>query len=456
MRIAGGRGIAGSNRSGRIAVIAAVVAVSVGGIAACTTSTGGGPQPTSAATSPPAGTASESPTPSSASSSTAPAGPTTSTKPPSSAAPTTAAPPPRLTVSGPASGAPGSPITVAATAGTLRSVTVAAPSGVAVTGTFGADRRTWSSTGPLSFATSYAVTAAAVNTTGSVQTTEASVSTAEPAALVFPALTPAPALRDIGVGQPIRVEFLHSPDDKSHVAPVDRAAIQQALRVTVNPPQPGGWYWINSSVVDYRPETFWKPGTTITVNAGIFGASFGKGAYGRVSRQATYKVHGTMVAVADGATENMNIYDSTDLSTPIRQIPISLGSTANGTPTHAGIHVVVGVEQANPYIMNSCTYGLCPPAPGAYVAEEYNAVRISDDGEFVHTNVHSLGDQGRTNVSHGCININVDDGKWFYTHFKMGDVVIVKNSGGPPLPVGDMWGDWSLPWNQWSAGNATS
>lgn len=433
----GWRGAGAPGRLGQVTGVAALVTV-LGLLAGCTqtSNTQAGP------------TGSTGPTSATGTTRSPSTHPTTRSTTPSQ-------PPARVHIAAPEEGSPANPITVTATSGALKSVDVAIPGGGSLQGTFGSGHRAWSSTGQLDFGSSYAVTATAANAAGAVSTTKGSVSTVTPGTLVFPQLTPAAGLSDIGVGQPLRVDFVQSPDDTQAIAPTDRAAIQRKLAVTVNPPQPGAWYWISSNIVDYRPKAYWQPGTTIKLTAGIYGASFGHGAFGKLTRTATYTVHATMIAVADGHAENMKIYDSADLTNPIKTMNISLGSTANGTPTHSGIHVVVTVEKHNPYIMNSCTYGLCPPDPGAYIAKEYNAVRISDDGEFVHTNLNSIGSQGSSNVSHGCVNLNQADGQWFYTHFKPGDVVIVNNSGGPKLPLGDLWGDWSLPWSVWSAGNAT-
>ena len=80
--------------------------------------------------------------------------------------------------------------------------------------------------------------------------------------------------------------------------------------------------------------------------------------------------------------------------------------------------------------------------------------RISNDGEFVHENPNSVGAQGHTNVSHGCINLSEANATWFFNHMGIGDVVEVTNSGGPQLPVWDLYGDWGVPWSTWSAGNA--
>ena len=58
------------------------------------------------------------------------------------------------------------------------------------------------------------------------------------------------------------------------------------------------------------------------------------------------------------------------------------------------------------------------------------AVRIDNSGNFVHSAPWSVGDQGKRNVSHGCINISPDNAKWFYDNFGSGDPVVIKNSGG--------------------------
>ena len=55
-----------------------------------------------------------------------------------------------------------------------------------------------------------------------------------------------------------------------------------------------------------------------------------------------------------------------------------------------------------------------------------------------------MGDQGKRNVSHGCINLSPANAKWFYDNFGSGDPVIVKNSVGLYNPDGaDDW-QWTL------------
>ena len=61
--------------------------------------------------------------------------------------------------------------------------------------------------------------------------------------------------------------------------------------------------------------------------------------------------------------------------------------------------------------------------------------------------------QGHRDTSHGCLNLNADNAKWFYDFSVPGDVVEVRNSGGPPLTPAQN-GDWTLSWDQWRNGSA--
>ncbi len=80
------------------------------------------------------------------------------------------------------------------------------------------------------------------------------------------------------------------------------------------------------------------------------------------------------------------------------------------------------------------------------------AVRISNDGVFVHAAPWSVKDQGIRNVSHGCININPQAGQWFYDNFSYGDIVTVTGTTTRLDPT-DGFGDWNLSWQQWLTGS---
>lgn len=338
---------------------------------------------------------------------------------------------------------PATPIVVKATNGTLSSVTVTnSVKGTAVTGAFSADKSTWTSNEDLGYGATYAINAVGANSAGKSVTQKVSIRTLNPARVAYPNMIPAPASvqsTGVGVGQPVVFMFDQPVANKK--------AVQAALTVQTSPSQPGAWYWISDRQVDYRAQNFWQAGTTINVTAKVYGLDFGNGIYGAEDRNVTYHVHDAWIAKADGNTERMLIYDNGKLAD---NMPISMGKQS--TPTHVGIHVISAKNQK--VQMNSCTYGICPPDPRAYNSTEFWAERISNDGEFVHENPNSVGAQGSSNVSHGCINLSQTNAEWFFNHMGPGDVVEVANSGGPALPVWDLYGDWAVSWSKWSAGNA--
>lgn len=263
---------------------------------------------------------------------------------------------------------------------------------------------------------------------------------ATPSTQAYANFVPAPATvaaTGVGVGQPIVVQF---------TAPVqDEAAVQEHLQVTTTPPQTGAWYWVDNRDAHYRPQQFWTPGTTIDVHADVAGVDLGGGVIGAEDHDATYHVHDSWIANADGAAHNMKIMHNGAL---VKTMAISMGKAT--TPTHTGTHVIS--DKAQNVQMNSCTYGICKGQPGYYDVTEHWAERISQDGEFVHENPATVAQQGSVNVSHGCINLSTADAQWFFQNFGPGDVVEVSGSGGTPLPVYDLYGDWSLPWSTWQAG----
>ncbi|TCO64506.1 L,D-transpeptidase [Actinocrispum wychmicini] len=334
---------------------------------------------------------------------------------------------------------PTNPVVVKATGGALQSVTVTnSAKGTQVKGNYSGDKTSWTSSEPLAYNASYNVVASAATTDGKKADQNSTVKTLAPKATAFPSFIPAPSVTDVGVGQPIVVKF-----DKDIA---DKVAAEKALKVTSTPAQAGGWYWLSKREVHYRPQTYWQAGTTIKVHAGVYGVDLGGGVYGDTDRDLNLKVHDSWVAKADGNSAHMQIYQNGNM---VKDMPISMGKDA--TPTHLGAHVIS--DKQRDYTMDSCTYGVCS-GPQAYRSVEHFAERMSNDGEFVHENPNSVGAQGSTNVSHGCINLNAANAEWFFNHFGLGDVVEVTNSGGPQLPVWDTYGDWAVSWPNWQAGSA--
>ena len=111
------------------------------------------------------------------------------------------------------------------------------------------------------------------------------------------------------------------------------------------------------------------------------------------------------------------------------------------------------IDKANPVIMDSSTFGLPVNSRLGYRETIPWATKISSDGIYLHQLNSTVWAQGNTDTSHGCLNLNSDNAQWFYAFSRPGDVVEVRNTGGPALRL-DQNGDWTLPWAEWVKGSA--
>jgi lipoprotein-anchoring transpeptidase ErfK/SrfK len=109
-----------------------------------------------------------------------------------------------------------------------------------------------------------------------------------------------------------------------------------------------------------------------------------------------------------------------------KTFPVSMGKPGHDTPN--GTYYVL--EKFPSIVMDSSTYGVPVNSPNGYKTTVQLAVRIDNSGNFVHSAPWSVDDQGKRNVSHGCINISPENAKWFYDNFGSGDPIVVKNSKG--------------------------
>jgi lipoprotein-anchoring transpeptidase ErfK/SrfK len=207
----------------------------------------------------------------------------------------------------------------------------------------------------------------------------------------------------VGVAQPIIIDFPARVDDAG--------ATESAIHVTSVPPVPGKFYWMTPTQLRWRPLSFWPAHTAVTVDAG-----------GTVSN---FRTGDTLVATADDATHQLTV---TRNGTVEKTIPMSMGMAAGGHQTANGTYYVQ--EKMPSVVMDSSTYGVPVNSTYGYKTTVELAVRFDDSGNFVHSAPWSVGDQGKRDVSHGCINISPTNAKWFYDNFGAGDPIIVVNSTG--------------------------
>ena len=246
----------------------------------------------------------------------------------------------------------------------------------------------------------------------------------------------------VGVAAPIILQF------DAAIADEDRPAVEKALSVTTTPPVEGGWAWLPDEVggsrVHWRTRDYFPADTTVHVDAKLYGVPFGAGAYGAADSTLDFTVGRRQVVRAEASTHRIQVLDGA--GAVMMDFPCSYGEgDLDRNVTRSGIHVVT--EKYEDFYMTN-------PAAGYANVRERFAVRISNNGEFIHANPASLGSQGNSNVTNGCINLSLEDAEQYFNVAMYGDPVEVT---GTRIPLsyadGDIW-DWSVPWEEWVAMSA--
>lgn len=245
----------------------------------------------------------------------------------------------------------------------------------------------------------------------------------------------------VGVGMPVVVQF--------DIPVTDRAEIERHLEVESKPAQPGSWHWISDNEVHWRPKTYWKPGTDVTVNADINGVDAGNGIFGQMDRTSRFTVGDSLIMKIDVDNHNMQVVQNGQL---LRTLPISAGKP--GFTTRSGVKVII--EKHRYKDMDAATTGISEDDAEYYNIDnvEY-AQRVTYSGEFLHAAPWSVGSQGSANVSHGCVGMSTADAGWLYSLTKRGDVVDVVGSDRY-MELANGFGDWNLSWADYKQGSALS
>lgn len=321
--------------------------------------------------------------------------------------------------------------TVSVTNGALDTVTLTGPAGQ-VDGAYTADRTSWSSTSDLAYGATYTWGGVAKGGDGAAVPVAGTFATVAPSRRIRGTLNIGDG-RTVGVAAPIRIQF------DGHVA--DRAAAERALTVTTSVPVAGAWGWLpdegGGSRVDWRPQRYWPAHTSVTVTAALAGVRYGGATAGATNVTSTFQIGAAQVVRADVTSFHLVVLRD---GRQILDFPASYGLGSDpDRNTRSGVHVVS--EKFTDKRMVSRQYG--------YDSVEKWAVRISNNGEFIHANPVSAAAQGSANVTHGCVNLSIDNAKAYYDIAQYGDPVEVT---GSPIPLsakdGDIW-DWTLSWAQW-------
>ncbi|GAA1480373.1 hypothetical protein GCM10009624_08130 [Gordonia sinesedis] len=129
------------------------------------------------------------------------------------------------------------------------------------------------------------------------------------------------------------------------------------------------------------------------------------------------------VALADDKSHTITWWKNGKV---VRTMPISMGTNKNPTPN--GVYHTK--EKYRDMYMDSSTYGVPVNSPDGYRTYVEYATRMSWDGIFIHAAPWSVAQQGKENVSHGCINISTENGKWVYDNVPQGTPIVVRGTVG--------------------------
>ena len=368
----------------------------------------------------------------------------------SAGAATTAAPAPPAAsiIASPALGtsdlSPTTPISIAVKNGRLEALTVVNAAGKAVAGALSADRSSWKLGEDLGYGKTYTVAGTAVGSNGRSEQIHGTYATLSPDDEAHAKISPGDG-DVVGVAAPIIVRFSSNPTDK--------AAIEKDMKVVTSPAVEGSWAWITHDgdsypSLDWRPKAYWPQYTKVHVAADIYGAEFSTGVYGEADVTSDFTIGRNQVVIADAKAYDIVVQQS---GKTVATYPGSYGmgddpnSRYGLNPqlvTRSGVHIVMDKQQ---------TVAMSNPAFGYTNSVEHWAVRISDNGEFIHENPNTVDDQGNTNVSHGCINLSAESAEAYYDSAIYGDPVEVSGTSVKLSAAdGDIY-DWALSWPQWTA-----
>jgi lipoprotein-anchoring transpeptidase ErfK/SrfK len=322
-------------------------------------------------------------------------------------------------------------ITVTALGGRISSVVVQT-AGDRVTGTLNSAGTVWHSTWALNVSQRYVVVAAAVGRSGKSVTQTSSFRTLTPRQ-TFSAEIVDGYGQTYGVGMPI-ILYLSRPI-------ADRAAVERALQVTTSRPVTGAWYWDSGCrtaplCLYFRPRHYWPSHTRVSFVGHLNGVEAAPGVYGEHTLTQTFTIGSSLLVVASTASHYMNVYRDGRL---FAHWPISTGRPGDDTPN--GLYLTI--EKENPVDMVGPGYNIEVPW----------SVRFTFSGDYLHDAYWSVGEQGFTNVSHGCVNMSPGDAEIYYNMAVPGDPVKITSS--PRAGTWDNgWTMWFLPWKQWLRGSA--
>ncbi len=329
---------------------------------------------------------------------------------------------------------------VRASGGELASVKVTSPQG-ALAGKLDKERTSWAATGSLEPGQTYQVRSVGEGSDGK-RVERTSTFTTDDLTLdeqTYASVAPLQG-ETVGVGMPVVVSF--------DVPVTDRASMERHMNVSSTPAQAGSWHWLSDYQAHWRPKSYWKAGTDVSVDLDINSVAAGGGIYGQENRSVDFSVGDAHVYKVNMDTHEMAVFSNGDL---LRTLPITTGEEPAFT-TRTGTKVIM--EKFRMKRMNSETVGIDNDSPDGYNIDDVEyAMRVTNSGEFIHAAPWSVASQGSANVSHGCTGMSTADAGWLYDLTLRGDVVEYTGTDRQ-MTLDNGYGDWNVDFATWKQGSA--
>ncbi|MFC3992899.1 L,D-transpeptidase [Actinoplanes siamensis] len=307
-----------------------------------------------------------------------------------------------------------------------------------VKGTVDKDARVWRPSQSMTWGTKYTVTVSTPAAEGkSNETTSDFTVMTKPANLVRVTSFLGDG-QTVGVGMPLIIKFGRAIPEKY------RAEVERRMAVTATPAQAGTWGWISSTEVHFRPKTYWKANSKVFYKVQLKGVKMGDGWYGRSDLTVDLKIGRSLIMTVSNKTKQMTVKRDGKV---VKTLPVSLGK--KGTPSSSGTMVVIEKKEHTVFDTTDTD-----PENGYKTNIDY-AQRITWSGQFIHAAPWSEGQQGRNNVSHGCVNVSEAMGAWLFKQTMMGDVITVSGTE-EKLKNGNGWTDWNISYDQFKKSSALS
>ena len=175
----------------------------------------------------------------------------------------------------------------------------------------------------------------------------------------------------VGVAAPVIIQFDASISDKASRREGDEGHHRTRRSRAAGrgcPTRSGG------SRVHWRTREYYPAGTKVHVDAKLYGVPFGDGAFGAQDSTLSFEIGRRQVVKAEASSHRIQVLDAG--GAVIMDFACSYGEgDLDRNVTRSGIHVVT--EKYEDFYMTN-------PAAGYANVRERFAVRISNNGEFIH------------------------------------------------------------------------